>query len=301
MSPLLFSVYIDSLLDEIRSSKIGCHIAGSAMNIIAYADDIVLLSPSRRGLQTLVRKCELFAKLRDIKFNVKKTVCMMFRPKIASHLANTGSGDVAVTPILKLDNLQLKWVSQFKYLGHIVTDSLSDEADIRRAKRAIYFGSNRLLARLAFADKKILANLFQTYCGQIYGSVLWDLNDSRVAFHKLCVAYHSCMKRLVGEPVSARNHPLCDKYNMLTCPLNTAKSKLIFLRSINRSPNQLIRTVQSSNLYWTGLLAKSCAQIKLKYDLFNLYLDGCSPQDISRCFRYILVHRVDNDHAENVE
>jgi len=287
LSPLLFSVYIDALLDEIRNSKIGCHIGGSPMNIIAYADDLVILSPSRKGLQALLNICEHFARVRDITFNVKKTMCMMFRSKSFLHLSSVASSDGMIVPNMVLNGVQLRWISQFKYLGHIITDTLSDQADMRRAKRAIYFGSNRLISRLGYADDKILVNLFQTYCGQIYGSVLWDLWESRVVFQKLCVAYHSCLKRLVGEPLSMRNHPLCSKFDILTCPLGVAMSKLVFQRSINRSSNQLIRTTIDSDSYWTGLMATSCARIRQQYDLINLHMDGCSTVDVRRCFTRI--------------
>ena len=41
------------------------------MNVLAYADDLVVLSPSRTGLEELVQRCERFAMSRDIKFNTK--------------------------------------------------------------------------------------------------------------------------------------------------------------------------------------------------------------------------------------
>jgi len=45
LSPFLFTRYIRPLLTVISSSSVGCHIGGIAVNIFAYADDIVLLAP----------------------------------------------------------------------------------------------------------------------------------------------------------------------------------------------------------------------------------------------------------------
>ena len=71
LSPLSFNVYIDGLLCELRRCGTGCHVDSCALNVIAYADDIVLLSPTRKGLEILVDKCEQFASSHDIKFNAK--------------------------------------------------------------------------------------------------------------------------------------------------------------------------------------------------------------------------------------
>jgi len=43
LSPYLFLRYIRLLLYKICVSKIGCHIGGMAVNVFAYADDVVLL------------------------------------------------------------------------------------------------------------------------------------------------------------------------------------------------------------------------------------------------------------------
>ena len=54
LSPYFFSRYIRGLLQSISASHIGCYIGCMPVNILAYADDIVMLSPSWRGLQTLI-------------------------------------------------------------------------------------------------------------------------------------------------------------------------------------------------------------------------------------------------------
>jgi Reverse transcriptase (RNA-dependent DNA polymerase) len=46
LSPFLFSLYIDDLLSKIRDSDVGCKLFGMRANVIGYADDIVLLTPS---------------------------------------------------------------------------------------------------------------------------------------------------------------------------------------------------------------------------------------------------------------
>ena len=55
LSPLLFSVYIDDLLNELRVSGYGVHIGNLFTGAIACADDICILSCSCYGLQKMLR------------------------------------------------------------------------------------------------------------------------------------------------------------------------------------------------------------------------------------------------------
>jgi len=53
LSPLLFTRYIKQILVKLVSAQIGCNIGGIVMNVLAYADDIVLLAPAWRAMQRL--------------------------------------------------------------------------------------------------------------------------------------------------------------------------------------------------------------------------------------------------------
>ena len=60
-SAIFFAVYIDDLLKILRQSGFGCNINGVFYGAIIYADDILLLSGSRNGLQNLVNLSSRFA------------------------------------------------------------------------------------------------------------------------------------------------------------------------------------------------------------------------------------------------
>ena len=42
------------MLSAMASSKLGCNVGGLFVNVLAYADDLVLLAPSWRALQNLL-------------------------------------------------------------------------------------------------------------------------------------------------------------------------------------------------------------------------------------------------------
>ena len=73
ISPILFSIYLDSLLVTLKHADIGCSWGGEISGALAYADDIVLLSPSTSGLRLMLRVCEDFASSHGLLFNPFKT------------------------------------------------------------------------------------------------------------------------------------------------------------------------------------------------------------------------------------
>lgn len=68
LSPLLFSVYMDGLSDELNCMNIGCYAGNFCINHIMFADDLCCICPSIKGLQKLVNVCENYACRHDILF-----------------------------------------------------------------------------------------------------------------------------------------------------------------------------------------------------------------------------------------
>ena len=112
----------------------GCKIANRIINHLFYADDLVLLCPSFRGLQELLEICEKYASEHDIKFNVKKSV-VLIRSKLLKN---------AIVPKFKLCNEDLTEVNEVKYLGHFITADGKDDNDMIRACRQLYAQRNSL-------------------------------------------------------------------------------------------------------------------------------------------------------------
>jgi len=74
-----FARYAWDMLAQVARSRIGCNVGGTCINILSYADDIVLLAPSWRGLQHLLdivmQQCE---SINNMSLNDRKSVCMVF-------------------------------------------------------------------------------------------------------------------------------------------------------------------------------------------------------------------------------
>jgi hypothetical protein len=74
LSPKLFARYIRELLTDIVNSGVGCNVGGVILNVLAYADDIVLLAPSWRGLQCLLDLLTNHASRINMAINTSKSV-----------------------------------------------------------------------------------------------------------------------------------------------------------------------------------------------------------------------------------
>ena len=48
LSPVLFTMYIDTLLIELKNLGYGCYIGTKYMGSFSYADDFVIITPSQK-------------------------------------------------------------------------------------------------------------------------------------------------------------------------------------------------------------------------------------------------------------
>ncbi|XP_049882113.1 uncharacterized protein LOC126378053 [Pectinophora gossypiella] len=188
-SPKLFNLYMNRLIEELNSTNVGCHIDGVSVNNISYADDMVLLSPSIGALQRLLHICEAYAESHGLRYNVSKSEFLIFK---------AGSKTYS-TPPVTLCGTEMKKVDMFKYLGHWVTDTLSDNVDIERERRALAVRCNMLARRFARCTKQVKVTLFKAYCQSFYTCSLWT-EYTRSSYGALRVQYNNAFRVLFGLP-----------------------------------------------------------------------------------------------------
>ena len=76
-------------------------------SVCKYADDIVLIAPSWKGLQKLISLLHEHSGIINLTCNVDKTVCMSVPPKRYDKVISQ------VFPTFKLGNIHLKYVQVF--------------------------------------------------------------------------------------------------------------------------------------------------------------------------------------------
>ena len=78
LSPILFGVYNNSLLDKLDKSRAGCYIGQIFMEAFGYADDIILLAPCKKSLCVLLNICKQFSLEFQVNFNLSKSKLIVF-------------------------------------------------------------------------------------------------------------------------------------------------------------------------------------------------------------------------------
>ena len=181
-------MYIEDLSNLLVETKIGCYLNNQCMNHLYYADDAVLLAPTAGALQNLITVCHSFAENNEMLFNVKKSVCSAFIPKLYGNMN---------IPDVHLGGSPLKWVAQYKYLGAILDNKSCDDTDIVRQIQAIYARGNTLIQYFRKCSTAVKTQLFKSYCSSMYGCHLWQRYGAST-IKKIQVAYNNVFRTLMG-------------------------------------------------------------------------------------------------------
>ncbi len=72
ISPLMFTMYMDELIKELKASGIGCHIGHEYLGFLGYADDLKLMCLGIKGLQKMISICEKFGEKYSVKYNERE-------------------------------------------------------------------------------------------------------------------------------------------------------------------------------------------------------------------------------------
>lgn len=188
-SPDLFNLYINDLMGRLRGTKVGCHLGNVCVNSISYADDMVLLSPSIKGLRELLSVCENYVNSHGLIYNVAKTELVVFK----------AGGGPDYVPEVRLNGELVRVVQQFRYLGHILTQDLRDDSDMERERRALAIRGNMIARRFARCSKQVKCTLFNAYCLSFYTCQLW-VRYSRKSYGTIRVQYNNIFRTLMGLP-----------------------------------------------------------------------------------------------------
>ena len=178
LSPFLFAVYVDDLIERLRASGFVIYIGCLFYGCILYADDIVLLSGSCYGLQKLLDICGKYGIEWDIKFNPGKSVACTFGGKSPS----TGN--------VQLFSQQLQWSTQVKYLG-CQFKCYTCEIDTQPFICKFYGAFNNILRVIGSKRNEMVAvHLIKSYClpSLLYSCETWharsdDIRSANIAWN----------------------------------------------------------------------------------------------------------------------
>ena len=144
LSPLLFNIFLADLQcildnngDNVKLSKT------STISCLLWADDILMLSESKAGLQAKLDALEKYCDTNKLSVNTKKTQCMIFNK----------TGRLLKHHIFTYKKTTLECVREYKYLGFVVTPS----GEVRTGLEDLRVRALKVLAKM----RKSLGMLFR--------------------------------------------------------------------------------------------------------------------------------------------
>ena len=183
LSPVLFCIYFDELINKLEKAKYGCYIGFCFVGVLAYADDLVLLAPSANATRQMLKICDEFGGRYSVVFNAAKStmlLCLANRPA-RSYLISKP------TPVFYIGGNVIPYVNEWPHLGHIISVNCDDAKDIMSRRSSLIYQINNILCNFRKVDCSTKIRLVKAYCTSFYGCELWDLSNNCI--ENICTAW----------------------------------------------------------------------------------------------------------------
>ena len=133
LSPYLFNIFIDELMENLESSPYGIRIDSLSLYTAGYADDITLIASTVTDLQQLVNICYHYSCKWRFVFGPFRSKCIKMYKRISAPMES---------PDIWSGSNKLEFANNVDILGRVFSNNLSsqDHIDVRicNSRRAMY-------------------------------------------------------------------------------------------------------------------------------------------------------------------
>jgi hypothetical protein len=194
-SPILFNLFINDLLVKIKELEQGvCFGDNEMLSVLAYADDIVVLSETEEGLQHIIDEINNWCSEWDIEVNCDKSGVMCF-----------GTTQMETVQLkIHLGQQEILQCDTYRYLGIV----LNSKMDMKETAKATIQSAGRALGLLMTKVKmygglpfKCYSKLYDALVGSIieYGASVWGTEN----FKMMETLHNRAARFYLGLPISA--------------------------------------------------------------------------------------------------
>ena len=142
-----------------------------------------------------------------------------------------------------------------KYLGHYISDDMSDDRDIKRQYQYLYGRANMLVKKFKNCSDDIKIQLFRSYCTGMYTGQLW-WNYSKRVMKKLVVAYNRAFRLLMGLPRDCSASGMFAESRLPSAQAILRNLCYKFLKRLEISENKLIASIRCSDAWFLSNIKK---------------------------------------------
>lgn len=170
LSPKLFTIFLDDVVDAVRSESLNqINIGNLSVDMLLFADDIVLMAVNANDLQTKIIKLKHYFGLNKMKVNLIKTKVAVLRNETEKPKARFKWGEEVIEQVDSYTYLGIP----FHYSGkfEVAASNFFGKADDAIASLLA------LMYRGRINKISIQERLFKSLCQSIlfYGSPLWGV------------------------------------------------------------------------------------------------------------------------------
>ena len=299
ISSLFFCYHMDSLFDILAKSGSGCHIDTYYAGCFGYADDLLLICPSRKGLQDMLDLAEIYVSKHNISFSTNpdlaksKTKAIIFTRKKLKFVPTE----------LRLNGNALPWVEQASYLGNIIENTANGLAKDTLCKRARYIERNmELTQEFPIAHPEVKCKINRVYNSSFPGSVLYNLASDQVG--QLTSSWSVSVRKMWELPMQTHRYliePLSGDHAHSMLIVRFVKFLQSMLKSGKRAVHYMLRKVVQNTSSTTGnnvsyiqdLIGQNCDILDVNTNWLKKKLTF-HPMEDSDQWRVILIKEITN-------
>lgn len=258
LSPILFCIYMDVLLQRLRQANIGCYIGDNFVGSLCYADDLCLLASTRRGVMKMLSICQEFGDEYKVLFNSEKshvTVCTR-NTKVISDIN------------FQMYGQNIGKEHYVKHLGYFVGDPQCQRSNINKGINDLIIGTNYVMSRFGHCSSDVRNFLFRSYCTSYYGSPLWLLGGNDI--DRFYCTWRKCIRRIWGVPNTTHCRYIPHLYGGFNIDIQIVCRFIAFLYGAYHSDNVIV----SFCAKMCGVRSNSTVAVNRRYFLNLINDDG---------------------------
>ena len=283
LSPLLFNIFINDLVVELNTTEGDAPLLGqSPVGCLLYADDLILISESKTGLQKSLDNLESYIKKWFLEVNLSKTKCLTFSKGHSKKNKNQWA----------LGDKQLESCESYCYLGVVFASSGSMNAACKALKdKALgaMFSLIRNINKHRSVDPALLLDLFDRLVVPIalYNSEIWGtsflpkkrtnvsniLGHTALIKHQMENLHHLFGKMVLGVPSRTSNWAVMSELGRYPLAILAWERMIKYWQHLNSTSSDILNAAFSTNVHlhmegystWYSYLVKILEHFKLEY------------------------------------
>ena len=239
LSPYLFNVYMDDLSQSLNCCKTGC-LAGEIMiNHLPMQTTWCCYRPQQLGYGNYYLLARSIVRSM-LYYNSKKSSVLICKKRATLHVPS---------PSFAVNDIAIGEVAKVKYLGHVITNDMTDDADMMRQRRQLYALGNVLSRRFHMCSIEVKHTLFRSFCTPMYTCQLW-WNFSVQSMHKLNVAYNNAFRFMHHLPTYCSASLMFVVNRVPNCRAVIRNRIYGFMKRLVSSSNALVLSTVTSDARW---------------------------------------------------